>query len=68
MTSYSFEKLSKADLVIDANYEGNHADPTSSYGSEPLHHLIPGIGNAGGFRKRQAQGGSRIVALVLTRT
>ena len=68
MNSYSFEKLSKSDLVIDANYEGNHADPTSSYGSEPLHHLIPGIGNAGGFRKRQARDGSRIVALVLTST
>jgi hypothetical protein len=68
MASYSFEKLTKADLVIDAIYESNRFDPTSSYGSEPLHHLIPGIGNAGGFRKRATHNKDRIVALVLTST
>lgn len=68
MTSYEFEKLNTADLVIDATYEGNRNDPSSSYGSEPLHHLIPGIGNAGGFRKRQAAEGNRIVSIVITST
>ena len=68
MSSYQFETLSKADFVIDATYEGNHADPTSSYGSAPLHHLIPGIGNAGGFRKRLNQEKNRTIALVITST
>ena len=65
MKRFKFEELSKADLVIDAVYEG---DPTSNtYGAEPLHHLLPGLGTQGGFRKRKGLG-EDIVGLVLTST
>jgi hypothetical protein len=66
MTSVSFKMLSTADLVIDAIYESNRNDPSMSYGSGPLHHLIPGIGNAGGFRKRSSKDKKRTVGLVLS--
>lgn len=67
MSSIPFKMLSKADLVIDANYEGNREDRKSSYGSEPIHHIFPGLGNAGGFRKRIGEDGS-LVCMVLTST
>jgi hypothetical protein len=62
---YKFEELSTADLVIDAIYEGDRT--TSSYGGEPLHHLMPGLGTQGGFRKRKGLG-ENFVGLVLTST
>ena len=68
LTSFPFEKLNSADLVIDATYEGNRNDPKMQQGSEPLHHLIPGLENAGGFRRRKSSDGLRLVALVLTST
>lgn len=58
-----FSDLSSADLVIDAIYESDRS--RSSYGAEPLHHLIPGFGNAGGFRKSSDNKGNSI-ALLLT--
>jgi hypothetical protein len=62
---YKFEELSNADLVIDAIYEGDKT--TSSYGGEPLHHLLPGLGTQGGFRKRKGLG-EDFVGLILTST
>lgn len=62
---FKFQELSNADLVIDAIYEGDKS--TSSYGGEPLHHLLPGLGTQGGFRKRKGLD-EEIVGLVLTST
>lgn len=65
MKRIPFKDLGQADLVIDAIYEG---DPTSNtYGAEPLHHLLPGLGTQGGFRKRKGLG-DEIIGLVLTST
>ncbi len=64
MREVPFEKLSTADLVIDAIYQGKR-DGSLSYGGEPLHHLIPGLGTQGGFRKRKGLATS-IVGMVLT--
>ena len=63
MRKVPFEKLSSANLNIDAIYEGDKT--TSSYAGEPLHHLIPGLGTQGGFRKRKGLK-NELVGLVLT--
>lgn len=47
-SSITFESLSNADLHIDAIYLGGNAGNISD---EPLNKLIPGLSNAGGFRK-----------------
>ncbi len=65
MKRFSFSQLGQADLVVDAIYEGQKG--SSSYGGEPLHHLLPGLGTQGGFRKRKGRGDD-IVGLVLTST
>jgi hypothetical protein len=65
MRRFTFEELGVADLVIDAVYEGQKG--TSSYGGEPLHHLLPGLGTQGGFRKRKGLD-DELVGLVLTST
>lgn len=65
MKRFKFEELGSADFIIDAIYEGNQRSNT--YGAEPLHHLLPGLGTQGGFRKRKGQG-QDIVGLVLTST
>ena len=67
MTVISFKNLSAADLIIDATYESNRDDKKSTYGSEPIHHLLPKLGNAGGFRKKIGDNGN-IVCLALTST
>jgi hypothetical protein len=64
MASVKFAELGHADLVIDAVYEGQRGE-SLSYGGEPLHHLIPGLGTQGGFRKRKGEDTS-IVGMVLT--
>jgi hypothetical protein len=58
-----FSDLASSDIVLDAIYESDRS--RSSYGAEPLHHLIPGFGNAGGFRKSVNKEGNSI-ALLLT--
>jgi len=65
MRRVSFSELGTADLIVDAIYEGEKG--TSSYGGEPLHHLLPGLGTQGGFRKRKGQG-EDLVGLILTST
>ena len=67
MMRIEFSHLANADLVIDAIYESDRANPKSTYGSEPLHHLIPGVGNAGGFRKRM-DGDGKLLGVLLTST
>lgn len=47
LTRINFEKAGKANFVIDAIYEAGTA---KNLGAEVLSKLIPGIGNAGGFR------------------
>jgi len=44
---FSFDQLPTADLVVDAIYEGGTA---KNLGAEVISKLIPGMGNAGGFR------------------
>lgn len=65
MKRFSFNELGSADLIIDAIYEGDKTSNT--YGAEPLHHLLPGLGTQGGFRKRKGLG-EDIIGLVLTST
>ena len=65
MRSFKFSELASADLIIDAVYEGDSS--TSSYGGEPLHHLLPGLGTQGGFRKRNSSKGG-LVGLVMVST
>lgn len=65
MRRFSFSELGSADLIVDAIYEGNSS--TSSYGGEPLHHLIPGLGTQGGFRKRKGLK-DNLVGLVMVST
>jgi hypothetical protein len=67
MKRIAFSQLSSANLVIDAIYESNRSDSKSTYGSEPLHHLIPGVGNAGGFRKRMDDE-NNLLGVLLTST
>ncbi len=61
----NFDLLGTSDLIIDAIYEGDRS--TSSYAGEPLHHLIPGLGTQGGFRKRKGVKDD-LVGMVLTST
>ncbi len=65
MRRFKFAELAQADLIIDAIYEGDSS--TSSYGGEPLHHLLPGLGTQGGFRKRKAEKDG-LVGLVMVST
>lgn len=65
MKRFKFDDLGSADLVIDAIYEGDRTSNT--YGAEPLHHLLPGLGTQGGFRKRKGLGDD-VVGLILTST
>lgn len=67
MKSFPFSELPSANLVVDATYESDRADSKSTYGSEPLHHLIPGVGNAGGFRKRM-DSQQNLLGVLLTST
>ncbi len=48
----SFERLSAADLVVGSVYEQG---PQKNVLAEPLHRLLPGIGNQGGFRAAGSQ-------------
>lgn len=45
---YEFNNLHNAELVVDAIYKGGSA---GTFNDEPLHHLFPSCGVAGGFRK-----------------
>lgn len=65
MRRIPFTEIGSADLIVDAIYEGEKG--TGSYGGEPLHHLLPGLGTQGGFRKRKSTVDD-LVGLILTST
>lgn len=56
----SYENLAKADLIVDAVYEGEMGSRLSG---EPLSELLPGIGNLGGFRAAGRGDDKRFVVL-----
>jgi 5-methylcytosine-specific restriction protein A len=60
-----FEQLADANLVVDWSYRGGTAANVSS---EPIHKLLPGTGNQGGFRPigRPARDDVKAVALFST--
>lgn len=60
-----FEDLEKSDLIIDCIYKGGTMPNMSA---EPLHKLIPGCENAGGFRKKLREDGSGKYAYVVLYT
>lgn len=47
MKIISFENLQRANLILDAVYEGGRR---GNAGDDPISKLIPGVGNMGGFR------------------
>ncbi len=55
-----FGALPKADLIIDAVYEG---EPGGLLSGEALSHLLPGVGNQGGFRASGRGHDKKFVAL-----
>lgn len=60
-----FEKLEEADLIVDCIYKGGRAPNMSA---EPFHKLIPGCENAGGFRKKLREDGSKKYAYIVLYT
>ena len=57
---FPFAKLTSADLIVDANYEGGHA---GNAGDDSLGRLLP-VGNQGGFRySGSPRTGTKLVAL-----
>ncbi len=55
-----FGALPKADLIVDAVYEG---EPGGLLSGEALAHLLPGVGNQGGFRASGSGDDKKFVAL-----
>lgn len=66
MKNFAFSELPRADLVVEAVYEGKRERPFN-LGLQPLTKLIPGVSNMGGFRARIGKSGSP-VGLVLMST
>ena len=60
-----FEELENADLIVDCVYKGGK-EPNMA--AEPFHKLIPGCENAGGFRKKLREDGSRNYAYIVLYT
>ena len=58
-----YAKLPSADLIVDAVYEGKLGGQLSG---EALSHLLPGIGNLGGFRAAGRGQDKRFVVLFTT--
>ena len=56
----AFEELGKADLIIDAVYEGGGAGHS---GDDPISKVLPGVGNQGGFRAAGRGDDKRFVVL-----
>lgn len=59
MRIYPYNELSRADLIIDAVYEGA---PGGKLSGEALGKLLP-VGNQGGFRAAGSRGSDKLVAL-----
>lgn len=60
--SFSFESLHDAPLVIDAVYEGGN---WKNVKDDPLHELLPGSGNQGGFRIVYETTSNRVAYVVI---
>lgn len=58
----AYGKLSKANLIVDAVYEGG---PGGSLSGEALSKLLPGVGNLGGFRA-SGQGNDKKFVVLFT--
>jgi hypothetical protein len=58
-----FEKLANADLIVDAIYESG---PKNDLSAEPIHLLLPGIGNMGGIRSGGRAGNRKYIVLYTT--
>jgi Restriction endonuclease AspBHI N-terminal/Restriction endonuclease len=56
----AYKDLSKADLIVDAVYEGAEGSHLSG---EPMSELLPGIGNLGGFRAAGRGDDKRFIVL-----
>ena len=59
MRIYPYNELSRADLIIDAVYEGA---PGGKLSGEALGKLLP-VGNQGGFRAAGSRGNEKLVSL-----
>jgi hypothetical protein len=60
---FSFDELSEAPLVPGATYSGGSGQ---GIGGEVLHHLIPGLKNAGGIRYVGSQREPKLIVLTST--
>jgi hypothetical protein len=58
--SYPFDSLARADLVVDATYQGGIA---GNVGDDPLGRLLP-CGNQGGFRYRFGSDGTPLFVVL----
>ena len=58
--SFTYAELLSADLIVDAVYEGEQGGQLSG---EALSHLLPGVGNQGGFRSSGRGEDKRFVVL-----
>lgn len=61
----AFDKLNKADLIVDTIYQGGSANGKAA---EVLSKLMPGCSNSGGFRKVMRKDGSGLPAYVVLYT
>ena len=61
----AFEDLEASDLIVDCIYKGGSAKDISG---EPFHKLIPGCENAGGFRRKLREDGSKKYAYIVLYT
>ena len=63
--NFKFKDLHKADLIVDAVYEGGTSGNT---GDDPISKLFPKLGNMSGFRKVKRTDGSGKLAYVVLYT
>lgn len=64
MSTYEFEDLESAPLVIDAVYKSK----STLFGGGPLGRLLPKVGNQGGFRTVKRRDGSGKIAYIVLYT
>lgn len=67
MTSFKWEELPTANLVVDATYESKRQRPLN-LSCEPMSRLLPGVGNMGGFRRSVSSETKKTIALILMST
>ena len=67
MSTFTWDELPSANLIVDATYEGKRQRPLN-LSCEPMTKLLPGIGNMGGFRKKVNPRTNQTVGLILMST